>query len=458
MPRRTGDGTFWIEHVLLSSGWAKGVCLHVREGRIERVVGPGVARNDGDVALSVVVPGLGNLHSHAFQRGMAGLAEFGGGHADSFWSWRELMYRFLERIDPDSLQAIAELAYVEMLEAGFTRVGEFHYLHHGPGGQPYADRVEMSARVAAAANATGIGLTLLPVFYAHSNFGGAPPMAAQMRLTHDLDGFATLLEGAATVLAPLGDAVLGVAPHSLRATTLRELQAVVDLSRGPVHIHIAEQIAEVEACLAWSDRRPVQWLLENVDVNSRWCLVHATHIDDQELSGIVASGAVVGLCPITEANLGDGMFPAREFVRAGGRWGVGSDSNVLIDAAEELRLLEYGQRLAARGRNVLAPARGRSSGRFLFEQALSGGGRALGYAHGLQVGASADFVELCTEHPALQGRTGDAWLDSWLFAARNGAIESVWRKGVQVVERGRHVLRDRIVERFGPALKRIQDP
>lgn len=456
MTCRTDIGRFWIEHVLLPSGWAKDVCLHVESGRIVRV-GIGVPRGAGDVALGVVVPGLGNVHSHAFQRGMAGLTEFSGGQADSFWSWRELMYRFVDRLDPDSLQAIAELAYVEMLEAGFTRVGEFHYLHHGPRGRPYADRAEMSARVAAAAHVTGIGLTLLPVFYAHSNFGGAPPMAAQMRMTHDLDSFAALLEGAAAALTPLGDAVLGVAPHSLRATTQLELHGVASLGRGPVHIHIAEQVGEVEACLAWSGRRPVQWLLESVDVDERWCLVHATHVVDVEIAGIVASGAVVGLCPITEANLGDGLFPAREFVRAGGRFGIGSDSNVLIDAAEELRLLEYGQRLDARGRNVLVPAGGGSSGRFLFEQALAGGGRALGCVHGLQVGASADFVELRTEHPALQGRAGDAWLDSWLFAARNGAIESVWRKGVQVVEGGRHVLRDRVVERYGPALKRIQD-
>lgn len=456
MARGMGGRTFWIEHALLPSGWAGDVCLRVEQGRIAQVE-TGVPPDAGTVRLGIVVPGLGNLHSHAFQRGMAGLAEVGGDQADSFWSWRELMYRFLDHLDPDSFQAIVELAYMEMLEAGFTRVGEFHYLHHGAGGRPYAERAEMCARVAAAAQATGIGLTLLPVFYAHSDFGGAPPTPAQARLTHDLEGFAALMEGAAAAISPLGDAVLGVAPHSLRATTPDELRALLHITPGPVHIHVAEQVAEVEACLRWSGQRPVQWLLEHVDVDGRWCLVHATHVLAEEIAGIAASGAVVGLCPITEANLGDGVFPVREFLRAGGRFGIGSDSNVLIDAAEELRLLEYGQRLRLRGRNVLAPPGGGSTGRFLFEQAVSGGSQALGAAHGLEVGGSADFVELRSGHPALQGGAGDAWLDSWLFAARNGAVESVWRRGGRLVEDGRHFRRDEIVQRYGPALRRVLD-
>lgn len=446
--------TVWIEHALLPSGWAQGVRLCIADGRIASVH-VGVAPTTDDERLGLAVPGLGNLHSHAFQRGMAGLTEQGGGRSDSFWSWRELMYRFLKRLDPDSFQAIVEQAYMEMLETGFTRVGEFHYLHHGPDGRPYDERAEMCLRVAAAAQATGIGLTLLPVFYAHANFGGAPPNPAQARLIHDLDGFAALLEDAIAAIAPLGDAVLGVAPHSLRATTPEELRALLPLNRGPVHIHIAEQMKEVDACLAWSGRRPVQWLLENLDVNARWCLVHATHVLNDEVAAITASGAVVGLCPITEANLGDGLFPMREFVRNGGRFGIGSDSNVLIDAAGELRLLEYGQRLHSCGRNVLVPDGGVSSGRFLFAQAGAGAAQALGVAQGLQAGASADLVELEAGHPALHARSGDAWLDSWLFAARDGAIASVWRKGVRVVEHGRHLGHDEIARRYGAALGRV---
>ncbi len=313
----------------------------------------------------------------------------------------------------------------------------------------------MSARIAAAAEQTGIGLTLLPVFYAHADFGGAPPNPAQRQLIHDVDGFARLLDGAKTALAALPDAVLGIAPHSLRAVTGEELDALLPLTTGPVHIHIAEQVREVEACLAWSGQRPVQWLYDNAAVDERWCLVHATHITDAERARIVASKAVAGLCPITEANLGDGLFPMQAFAREGGRFGVGSDSNVLIDAAEELRLLEYGQRLALRGRNVLAPDATRSSGRFLFEGALQGGAQALGVTAGLQVGASADLLELDSAHPALQARQNDAWLDSWVFAARNGALRSVWRHGRQVVADGRHLQREAITAAFAAALRGV---
>ncbi len=444
----------WAERALLPQGWARDVRLQVAGGRLARVEA-GVPAADGDIRLQVALPGLGNLHSHAFQRGMAGLTEIGGASGDSFWSWRELMYRFLERLDPDSLQAIAEQAYVEMLEAGFTRVGEFHYLHHAPDGAPYADPAEMSARIAAAAQASGIGLTLLPVFYAHADFGGAPPNPAQRRLIHDIDGFARLLERCRAVLAGTPDAVLGIAPHSLRAATPGELSALLPLNAGPVHIHIAEQLREVEACLAWSGQRPVEWLLAHAPVDERWCLVHATHVTPEEMAGIVASGAVAGLCPITEANLGDGLFPMREFARAGGRFGVGSDSNVLIDAAEELRLLEYGQRLHARGRNVVVPDPGMSSGRWLYQHALAGAGQALGAAAGLQAGAPADVVELDLRHPSLAGREGDALLDSWLFAARGGAVRSVWRRGVRWVDEGRHVRRDQVAARYRQALARV---
>ncbi len=448
-----GSGGLWAEQALLPDGWARSVRLVARDGRWQAVQA-GVAAQPGDERLGVIVPGLGNLHSHAFQRGMAGLTEIGGHSGDSFWSWRELMYRFLAHLDADSFQAIAEMAYIEMLEAGFTRVGEFHYLHHDADGRAHADPAEMSARVAAAAQASGIGLTLLPVFYAHADFGGAAPNPAQRRLIHDVEGFARLLEGCRHALAPLPDAVLGIAPHSLRAVTPQELAALLPLNQGPVHIHIAEQTREVEACVAWSGQRPVQWLLANAPVDARWCLVHATHVTDAEWQAMVARGAVAGLCPITEANLGDGLFPMRDFAGAGGRFGVGSDSNVLIDAAEELRLLEYGQRLTLRGRNVLAQG-GASSGRWLFAQALEGAAQALGVQGGLAAGRPAELVELDTAHPALVAREGDAWLDSWLFAARGGAVRSVWRDGRRLVHEGRHVGRERIAARYAQVVARV---
>ncbi|MHC9084065.1 formimidoylglutamate deiminase [Luteimonas sp. RIT-PG2_3] len=450
----TSGQRFWAGAALLPGGWATGVAIDIDRGRIVGVQ-PDVEAVPGDQRLQCVVPGLGNLHSHAFQRGMAGLAEIGGGDGDSFWSWRNLMYRFLERLQPEDVHAIAAQAYAEMLEAGFTRVGEFHYLHHDPDGQRYADPAEMAARIAAAADETGIGMTLLPVFYAHSGFGGQPPTPAQRRLIHDIDGFERLLQGCRVALSGIDDAVLGVAPHSLRAVTAAQLAQLPALVDGPVHIHIAEQVAEVEASLAWSGQRPVQWLYANMPVDARWCLVHATHLDDAELEAIVDSDAVVGLCPITEANLGDGLFPLRAFSDAGGRFGVGSDSNVYIDAAEELRLLEYGQRLTHQRRNVLVGDARRSTGRHLFEAALQGGAQALGVATGLKVGAPADLVELDPSHPALVARHGDAILDSWLFAARNGAVKSVWRQGRRLVAEGRHVARERIQARYQQALSAL---
>ncbi|WP_293707980.1 formimidoylglutamate deiminase [Stenotrophomonas sp. UBA7606] len=449
----TPELSFHATQALLPQGWAQDVRIDSRAGRITAIT-PGMAWDGQAQRLGCVVAGLGNLHSHAFQRAMAGLTEVGGRSGDSFWSWRELMYRFLDRLDPDTFQAIAAQAYMEMLESGFTRVGEFHYLHHAEDGSRYANPAEMASRVAAAATETGLGLTLLPVFYAHSDFGGAAPVPAQRRFLHDLDGFARLLEGCREALATIPDAVLGLAPHSLRACTPQQLQALVGMAAGPIHIHIAEQTREVDACLAWSGQRPVQWLYDHAPVDARWCLVHATHVDAHEVQQMAVSGAVVGLCPITEANLGDGLFPMRDYMQAGGRFGVGSDSNVLIDAAEELRLLEYGQRLQLRGRNVLSPG-AVSSGRWLYQQAVEGAAQALGEQAGLAVGAPLDLLELDEQHPAMLGRAGDALLDSWLFAARNGALRGVWRNGRQLVRDGRHVNREAITARYRAALGRI---
>ena len=312
----------------------------------------------------MAVPGLPNLHSHAFQRAMAGLTERRGSEADSFWTWREAMYRFVERLTPDDLEAIAAFAYMEMLEAGFTSVAEFHYLHHQPDGRPYDNVAEMSERIVAAAETAGIGLTLLPVLYRQSGFLGKPPTPAQRRFVSDRDTYARLME------TRVPDGNIGIAPHSLRAVTLDDLQWAALTWHGlPAHIHVAEQTREVEECLAAHGRRPIDLLLDTVEVDARrWCLVHATHADAGELARIVKAKAVVGLCPITEANLGDGLFDAQAFLAQGGRFGIGSDSLVRISAADELRTLEYGQRLMHRRRNVLGEAT-RSTGRRLFEAA-----------------------------------------------------------------------------------------
>jgi formiminoglutamate deiminase len=448
MPERS----FHCGQALLPQGWARDVRLTVRDGSIAAVT-PETAAQPGGEPLAIVLPGLPNLHSHAFQRGMAGLAEVRGAGEDSFWTWRELMYRFVDRLTPDSLHAIAALAYAEMLETGFTRVGEFHYLHHDRDGARFADPAAMSAAIVAAAAETGIGLTLLPAFYAHSGFGGLPPGPAQRRFVHDIEGFARLIEAADRMAAALPDAVVGLAPHSLRAVTADELAALARLAGArPVHIHIAEQPREVEDCFDWSGVHPVSWLLDHAAVDDRWCLVHATHVTDAETAALARSGAVVGLCPITEANLGDGLFPARRFVEAGGRIGIGSDSNVLIDMSEELRLLEYGQRLAYRARNLLVEEGG-SSGESLFRRALEGGAQALGAAAGLAAGAPADFITLDPDHPSLHARDGAGLTDALIFAAGRGAIDGVWRRGEQLVSGGRHRDREAIRRRYRTLLE-----
>jgi formiminoglutamate deiminase len=383
---------------------------------------------------SGTVPGLPNLHSHAFQRAMAGLTERRGAKADSFWTWREQMYRFVERLGPDDLEAIAANAYMEMLEAGFTWVAEFHYLHHQPDGRPYANIAEMSERIVAAAAEVGIGLTLLPVLYRQGGFGGKPPSDAQRRFLNDRDSYARILQ----TKVPGGR--IGIAPHSLRAVTLDDLTWAAATWRGqPAHIHVSEQTREVEDCLAAHGRRPIDLLMDTVAVDEHWCLVHATHADAAERARIARSKAVVGLCPITEANLGDGLFDMPDFLARGGRFGVGSDSNVRISAADELRTLEYGQRLIHRQRNVLGEAN-QSTGRRLFDAAFAGGTQA--------AGATDDgLVTLKTAH-----HRDDAIIDHWLFSADNSAIVSVERNGVRLVDGGRHRDHDRIAARYGKTL------
>jgi formimidoylglutamate deiminase len=448
--------TLHFGSALLPSGWADDVQVVVTDGIIAEVTA-GTAAETGDERHALAIPGIASLHSHAFQRGMAGLAEIRGNTADTFWTWRETMYRFALEMTPEDTEAVAALLYVEMLEQGYTRVGEFHYLHHDHDGAPYANPAEMATRIARAAESTGIGLTLLPCFYAHNSFGGTAPHAGQRRFICSVDQFAELVAAARTIVRALPGANVGIAPHSLRAVTPDELAAIVPLAgAGPVHIHAAEQIREVEECVAWSGRRPVEWLLEHAPVNRRWCLIHATHTTATEIAALANSGAVAGLCPVTEANLGDGIFPAREFIDAGGRFGIGTDSNVLIGVTDELRQLEYGQRLRHHERNVLSGGPGISTGRALFDVALAGGGQALAQPIvGLQAGARADVVTLDTTHPSLAARRGDAVLDGWIFAAKAGAVDCVWAGGNKVVEGGRHQLREKARDTFNATLRRL---
>jgi formiminoglutamate deiminase len=444
--------TLFARQALTSAGWRKDVRLEIREGRIAAIEAGSKAR-PGDVGVDTLVPGMSNLHSHAFQRAMAGLAEHRGSGEDSFWSWRTAMYAAALAMTPEDVEAVAAFLYCEMLEAGFTRVGEFHYLHHAEDGTSYRNIAEMAERIAAAAQLAGTRLTLLPVLYAHSGFGGLPPSGAQRRFINTSDGFAALVEASRKAVKPLEGSVVGIAPHSLRAVTPDELALVVELAgNGPIHIHVAEQVKEVDDCIAWSGARPVEWLLSNAPVGPNWCVIHATHMNYAETEALAATGAVAGLCPVTEANLGDGIFPAQAFVAAGGKFGIGTDSNVLVGLAEELRQLEYSQRLAHRRRNVLAPESG-STGRALLDRALAGGASALGaQAPELLAGAPADLVELSGTEGFEQN--GDRMLDGFIFA-RSVKVRRVWTGGVLRVSDGVHLERTAIAPRFAKAMKRL---
>jgi formimidoylglutamate deiminase len=446
----------FFDEALLPQGWARDVRIAVEGGLIVSVTSGGEGAS-GDERHRIGLPGMSNLHSHAFQRGMAGLAERRGAAADSFWTWRDVMYRFAGRMTPDDIEAVASQAYAEMLETGFTRVGEFHYIHHDVSGVPYGNLGELAERIAAASQAVGIGLTLLPVFYAHAGFGGRSPSEGQRRFVNDLDRFSRLMEASRQAVAGQQGALVGVAPHSLRAVTPDELAAVVALAgAGPIHIHIAEQIGEVDECMAWSGQRPLQWLFDHAPVDRRWCLVHATHATGTEIRALADSGAVAGLCPVTEANLGDGTFNAPDFIERGGVFGVGTDSNVLIGLADELRQLEYSQRVALKARNVMASDITASTGRALFERALQGGAQALGVTKtGIVEGAFADIVSLDADDVALAGRSGDAILDSWIFGAGRQLVGCVWAQGRKVVENGQHDRREPMAQRFRRTIERL---
>ena len=446
-----------FDRVLTPEGWlAPGTVEVGADGRIAGVEAGGGGERVGGIAL----PGMPNLHSHAFQRAMAGLTERAGPGEDSFWTWREVMYGFVDRLGPEDAEAIAAQLYCEMLKAGYTGVAEFHYLHHAPDGSPYGDLAEMAERVTAAARHTGIALTLLPVLYNAGGFGGAPMGGAQRRFANDADRLLRIVETMRQRRGADPGFRVGLAPHSLRAVgpeCLADAVAGLDAMDpdAPIHIHIAEQTKEVEDCVAWSGRRPVERLLETQDMGPRWCLVHATHMTPDETRALAATGAVAGLCPTTEANLGDGLFPLKAYLEAGGRLGIGSDSHVSVSLVEELRWLEYGQRLAARRRNVAAPPEG-STGTRLHTAALEGGAAATARKTGaLEAGRAADIVTLDAAHPLLAGKTDDAILDAWIFAGNANLVRDVMVGGSWVVRNGRHPEEDAIASEFVRTMERL---
>ncbi len=451
--------TIWAEQALLTDGWAQDVTLEIDGDRIGRIE-TGTLPRPGAQRVGALLPAPANLHSHAFQRAMAGLTESRGPDPrDSFWTWRQLMFRFLDRLTPEDVQAIAAFVQMEMLEAGYACNVEFHYLHHAPGGVPYDRLGEMSGRIVAAAQATGIGLTLLPVLYQYGGCDRRKLGPGQIRFGNDPERFVALVEQAQAALAALpADTRLGIAPHSLRAVSPEGLASCLDLRPGaPLHMHLAEQVAEVEEVQAAYGMRPTEWLLANAPVDRHWCLIHCTQMERHETLALAATGAVAGLCPITESSLGDGIFDGVAWTGAGGAFGVGSDSNIRIALSEELRTLDHSQRLRDRSRAALATPE-RSTGRVLLEGAARGGAQAAGRDAGaLAEGRLADLLALDCTRIDLEGLAGDRLLDAWIFAGDDRAVSEVWAAGRHLVSAGRHRDHDAIAGDYRATLKRLRE-
>lgn len=448
----------FAESALLPSGWARNVRFEIDADGLFTAITPDASAEGAERVSGPLLAGMPNLHSHAFQRAMAGLAEVAGNPNDSFWTWRDLMYRLVGRLSPEQVGVIARQLYIEMLKAGYTGVAEFHYVHHDVDGQPYANPAELALRVSQAATDAGIGLTLLPVLYSHAGFGGQAPSEGQRRFINSTEQYLKLIDGLRAHLATQPQQSFGLCFHSLRAVTPQQIAEVLgaDASGCPVHIHIAEQQKEVDDCLAWSGRRPLQWLYENVAVDERWCLVHATHAQADEVTAMARSGAVAGLCLTTEANLGDGLFPAVDYLAQHGRFGIGSDSHVSLSVVEELRWLEYGQRLRDQRRNRLYGQDQPMVGRTLFDAALAGGSQALGQPTGeLAVGKRANLLVLDGSDPYLQTARGDAILNRWLFAGGDRQVRDVMVAGQWRVRGGRHALEEQSAREFAGVLREL---
>jgi formimidoylglutamate deiminase len=445
---------------LLPDGWADDVRIDWdASGTITAVARRTAAA--GAERVDALIPGMANVHCHAFQRAMAALTQRAGPEGDDFWSWREAMYRFLAALGPAEIEAIAAQLYVELLKNGYTAVAEFHYVHNDPEGRPYADRAELAKRIVAAARSAGIRLTLLPVLYQTGNFGGVAPTAGQRRFLLATDAYHALLQRLHKAHAGSERVRIGMAPHSLRAVpppAFAEAKTMLDRldPTAPIHIHAAEQTKEVADCLAWSGRRPVEWLLDEMAVDARWTLIHCTHMTPTETRRMAASGAAAGLCPTTEADLGDGLFPLIDYIAAEGRFGVGSDSNVGVAPAEELRWLEYGHRLARRKRNLVPALEGQSIGAALWRRAQAGGAQALGQRVGaIAPGCRADFLALGRQHPTLAGYGGDLLLDALVFAGATAAIDHVMVGGDWIIRDRHHAQEEKIAADYRAVLRRL---
>ncbi len=453
----------WTASALLTDGWAQNVEIEIDSLGNIASISPNTVYKAGE-KHAVLIPGIANVHSHAHQRAMAGLGERAcknsDGLSDSFWTWRKIMYHYLERIQPDHLFHIASQLYLEMLKHGYTCVGEFQYLHHGIDGKAYQNPAEMSLQCMQAAKQLGFGFTALPVLYRYSGFGSAEPLEDQKRFINDANAFVNIVENLQAVSRDDQSISVGIAPHSLRAIDQSLLRSVVGQldNLAAIHIHIAEQLKEVDDCTKWSGKRPVQWLFDHFHVDAHWCLIHATHMNKEETRIMADSGCVAGLCPTTEANLGDGFFNAVDYFKQSGRWAIGSDSHISIDPVEELRWLEYGVRLQTNNRNVLVSERVRNTGRHLLDGAWQGGELACGRKIGkIQPGYRADFVVLDENHPRLYDRREDDLLDSWIFSGNQNPVKDVYVGGNMVIANGRHVNEESILHQYRQTLDALAE-
>lgn len=447
---------FHFASALTPEGWRDDVAVAVDAGGM--IANVTADTKEGRHIKGIAIPAVPNVHSHAHQRFMLGLAERAGPGADSFWTWREVMYGFALRLGPEDLQSVAAQLYVEMLKAGFSVVGEFQYLHHQPDGTPYDNPAEMSLCCIAASEMAGIAITMLPTLYAYGGFGGQDPVEGQRRFINGADLFLDIYSRLKGACAGQALRRVGISPHSLRATTPELLRGVIDSidPLSPIHIHVAEQVKEVQDCLAFSGKRPVETMLDNLDIGARWTAIHATHMTEMETARLARSGAIAGLCPTTEANLGDGIFPAVGYMKANGAIAIGSDSHISVSPAEDIRMLEYSQRLKDRTRNALAAGPGQSTGRTLFEAVCKGGAQSMAQPVGaIAPGLRCDIAVLDDGHPSLIGRSRDQALDTWIFSGGNASVKDV-------IVGGRHVVRDRhhfdeeaIERKFRAAIRRL---
>ena len=449
--------TLWAEQALTSNGWQKAVRIEIDP--TGHIISLKPNTNPASQKFKILLPAPVNLHSHSFQRAMAGMTEWRGADKhDTFWTWRALMYRFLDQLTPNDIESIAAFVQMEMLEAGYATVCEFHYIHHQPDGHEYDDIAELAQRIAAAANQTGIGLTLLPVFYQYGGCDLRPLGPGQVRFGNNQSAFLRLFEGAKSTLKHLpDDCTIGVAPHSLRAVSRTDLEFASQIApTSPLHMHIAEQTGEIEEVQAHWEKRPMQWLLDNHAVDEHWCLIHATHMHQEETVGLARSGAVAGLCPITESNLGDGIFDGARYLENGGKFGIGSDSNIRISLSGELRMLEYSQRLRDRGRAILASQQ-LSAGRTLFAGAVKGSAQAAGRNSGmLAEGKLADIIALNGNATDLINKQGDAILDTFIFAGDDRMVTNVWSAGRHLVSNGQCRQREAIIQRYQKTVSSLQ--